>query len=156
MTMRMQPAQLKGSAGDVPDVANLDNGTITCNIGEVITNTSGSAVLHGLGGTVTGVYGISLESCAAGTSTGPVTTLLSIARADRNTVFVSGVVESGAVVTGTMPALVVGTSHGILKVSNQDYLDFDDTSNVLVQIRKIDTALKIVWFIFIESTLQEA
>lgn len=156
MTFIMQSGRMKGSAGDVPDVANLDTGSITCNKGRVITNTAGSAVLHALAGTVTNVFGISLEDCAAGVSTGAVTTLLSIARADRNTEFISGVVESGAVVTGTMPAFVVGDTHGLITVSGQDYVDFDDTSDVLVQIRKIDTDLKVVWFLFIESTLQEA
>ena len=156
MAFVMQPGRQKGSAGDVPDVSNLDNGSITCNKGRVVTNTAGSAVLHALASTVTNVYGVSLEKCTSGTSEGPASTLLAIAKADRNTEFVAGVVESGAVVTGTMPAFVIGSEYGLITVSSQDYVDFDDTSNKLAQITKIDTDLKIVWFLFIESTLQEA
>ncbi len=151
----MQPGQQKGSAGDVPDVSNLDNGSITCNKGRVITNTSGSAVLHALASTVTGVYGVSLEKCTSGTSEGPASTLLAIARADRNTIFVSKVVVSGAVTTD-LSSLTIGDQYGLITVSGQDYVDFDDTSQVLVQIVKIDDELNVVWFVFIESTLQDA
>lgn len=154
MSFVMQPGRQLGSAGNVPNVNNLDSGSITCNKGRVVTNTAGSAVLHALGATVTNIYGVTLESCAAGVSTGAVTTLLAIAVADRNTEFVSGVVDGGAV-TADLSAMTVGDQYGLLTVSGQDYIDLDDTSNVVVQITKIDDDLDIAWFLFLESALQQ-
>ena len=53
MPFYTQPGQIKGSGGLVPDVTELAAGAITCNIGRVVTNTDGAAVLHALGATVT-------------------------------------------------------------------------------------------------------
>jgi len=148
-----QPGRTLGSAGDVPNVVNVDAGTITCNKGRVVTLTAGAAVLHGLAATVTNVYGITLEGAAAGVPDNPGT-LLAIAVADRNTEFVSKVVVSGAITTD-LSNLTVGDQYGMILVSSQDYIDYDDTSDVIAQITKIDDDLNVVWFLFLESALQQ-
>ena len=153
MPFYTQPGRTLGSGGDVPNVVNLDAGSITCNKGRVVTNSSGSAVLHGLASTVTGVYGITLEGAAAGVTDGPGT-LLAIAVADRNTEFVSKVVSSSAIITD-LSSMTVGDQYGMLLVSGQDYIDLDDTSQVITQITKIDDDLNAVWFLFLESALQQ-
>ena len=154
MPFYTQPGRTLGSGGDVPNVNNLDAGSITCNKGRVVTNTSGSAVLHGLVATVTGVYGITLEGAAAGVADGPDSSLIAIAVADRNTEYVSKVIVSGAI-TADLSNLTVGDQYGMITVSSQDYIDYDDTSNVIAQITKIDDDLNVVWFLFLESALQQ-
>ena len=153
MPFYTQPGRTLGSAGDVPNVVNLDAGTITCNKGRVVTNTTGSAVLHGLAATVTGVYGITLEGAASGVTDGPGT-LLAIAVADRNTEYVSKVIVSGAI-TDDLSSMTVGDQYGMITVSSQDYIDFDDTTHHIAQITKIDDDLNVVWFLFLESALQQ-
>lgn len=153
MPFVMQPGKVKGSGGDVPNVVEMDAGSITCLKGRVITLTSGSAVLHALGATVTGLYGVSLEGAAAGVGDGPDSDILVVARFDRNQEFVSKVVVSGAVATD-LSGLTVGDQYGMITVSSQDYIDFDDTSNVVATITKIDDDLNVVWFALIESAIQ--
>ncbi len=153
MAFVMQPGKVKGSGGKVPDVVEMDAGSITCTKGRVITLTSGSAVLHALGGTVTNMYGVSLEGAAAGVGDGPDSDILVVARFDRNVEFVSKVVVSGAV-TADLSSLTVGDQYGMITVSSQDYIDFDDTAQVVATITKIDDDLNVVWFALIESAIQ--
>lgn len=153
MPFVMQPGRIKGSGGKVPDVVEMDAGTITCLKGRVITLTSGLAVLHGLASTVTDMYGVSLEGAAAGVGDGPDSDVLVVARFDRNVEFVSKVVVSGAV-TADLSNLTVGDQYGFITVSSQDYVDFDDTAQVVCTITKIDDNLNVVWFALIESAIQ--
>lgn len=154
MPFVMQPGRLKGSAGNVPDVAELDAGSITCLKGRVVTLTAGSAVLHALGATVTNLYGVTLEGAAAGVGDGPDSDILVVAKFDRNTEFVSKIVISGAV-SADLSTVVVGSQYGMITVSSQDYIDIDDTTNVVAQVTKIDDDLNVVWFILLESAIQE-
>ena len=148
-----QPGRIAGSGGPVPDVVELAAGVITCNKGRVVTNTAGAAVLHALGATVTNIYGVTLEGAAAGVTDGPGT-LLAIAKANKQTNFVSKCVDTGAL-TADLSGVTVGDQYGMLTVGGQDYIDLDDTTNVVAQITKIDDDLNVVWFVFLESTLQE-
>jgi hypothetical protein len=148
-----QPGRTIGSGGDVPQVVNANAGSITCNKGRVVTLTAGATVLHALGAVVTNVYGVTLEGAAAGVTDGPGT-LLPVAIADRNTEFVSKCVISGAV-TADLSTVVVGSQYGMITVSGQDYIDVDDTTNVIAQVTKIDDDLNVVWFLFLESAIQQ-
>ena len=154
MPFVMQPGRIVGSGGLVPNITNMDNGSITCNKGRVITRTSDVAVLHALSGTVTNMLGVSLEACTSGTSDGPQSTLLSVAKFDRNTEFVSKVIVSGAV-TSDVSGLSEGDKYGFITVASQDYVDFDDTAQVVCQITKVDDNLNVVWFLLLESAIQD-
>ena len=35
------------------------------------------------------------------------------------------------------------------------YIDYDDTGQVIAQITKIDDILNVVWFLFLESAIQQ-
>lgn len=158
MTLILQPGRLDGSAGNVPNIANLPGGSMTANKGRVITRTAAVAVLHGLGGTVTNVLGVTLEGVTSGTSDGPATNV-NYAKVDRNTQFISGIAVGGAVLlqggVAVSTVLTVGDDYGLLTISGQDYIDSDDESDVLVELLQVDNILKIAWFKFLESTLQE-
>jgi len=83
-----------------------------------------------------------------------------IAKADRNTAFVAKAWDTGAV-TEDLSAVVIGDQYGLIKSGTDFYVDLDDTTNVLVQIVKIDddntnSGLgSVLWFKVIESALQE-
>ena len=156
MPFQMQPARQKGSAGDVPDVVTLLAASLTCSKGQLVKNSTGTAIIHPLAGNVLLVYGVTLEADVSGTSDGPDSTLLHIARADVRTEFISKVVNSSGVIQTDLSSLSVGNEFGILTNSNQDYVDKDDTSDKLVLITKIDDDLNVVWFTFIPSTLDPA
>ena len=156
MPFEMQPARQKGSAGNVPDVVTLLAASLTISKGQVVKNSAGTAIVHPLVTNVLLVYGVTLEADVSGTSDGVDSTLLHIARADTLTEFVSKVVNSSGVIQTDLSGLSVGDTHGILTNSNQDYVDQDDTTNVLVTLTKIDDELDIVWFSFIPSTLDPA
>ena len=156
MPVWLQQSVQKGSAGNVPDVVTLLAASLTCSKGQLVKNNSGTAIIHPLAGNVQLVYGVTLEADVSGTSDGPDSTLLHIARADVRTEFISKVVNSSGVIQTDLSSLSVGNQLGILTNSNQDYVDKDDTSDKLVQLTKIDDELNVVWFTFIPSTLDPA
>ena len=156
MPFQMQPARQLGSAGDVPDVGTLLAASLTASKGQVVKNSSGTAIIHPLGSDVLLVYGVTLEADVSGTSDGPDSTLLHIARADVRTEFVSKVTDSAGVIQTDLSGLSVGDQLGILTTSSQDYVDKDDTTDKLVQLTKIDDDLDVVWFVFIPATLDPA
>ena len=96
---------------------------------------------------------MTLEGAAAGVTDGPGE-LLAIAKADRNTNFVSKCVITGAI-TSDLSTAVVGSQYGMITVDSQDYIDLDDTSDVIAQCVKIDDDLNVMWFTFLESAIQE-
>ncbi len=155
MPFQMQPGRTLGSAGNVPDVATLLAGALTCSKGQLIKDSSGTAIIHPLTGTVLLVYGVSLEADVAGVADGPDSSILHIARAERETEFVSKCVTSSVIETD-LSGVSVGDTYGIITVSNQDYVDLSDTSDVLVTITKVDDDINIVWFTFLPSTLDPA
>lgn len=155
MPFQMQPARQLGSAGDVPDVATLLSGALSASKGQLIKNSSGTAIIHPLSTNVLLVYGVTLEADVSGTSDGPDSSILHIARADVRTEFLSKCVTSSVIETD-LSSVDVGDTYGIITVSSQDYVDLSDTSNVLVKITKVDDELDVVWFTFIPSTLDPA
>ena len=127
MPFQMQPARQKGSAGDVPDVVTLLAASLTCSKGQLVKNSTGTAIIHPLAGNVLLVYGVTLEADVSGTSDGPDSTLLHIARADVRTEFIYKVVNSSGVIQPDLTSLRDGEKLGILTHINNVYVHKADT-----------------------------
>ena len=155
MPFPMQPGKMKGSAGNVPEVIEMDAGSATCNKGIVIKMTASVAVVHPLVTDVTNMYGVSLEGDAAGVGDGPDSDILLVARINANTEFVAKCVTSSVLETD-LSGVAIGDNYGLILVSGYDYVDLSDQSNVAVVITKIDDELDVVWFNFLASTIQES
>jgi hypothetical protein len=164
MAFKIQPSQLSGSAGLVPSVMNLPvEATQVFEKGTPVTLVSGEIEEHPLGATVIDLYGFSLESGFRDpTSNLPLATVneAAIAKADRNTAFVSKAWD-GAAIEEDLSAVNVGDQYGLVKDGNDFYVDLSDVVNVMVQITKIDNDLtqsgiaSVLWFKVLESALQE-
>ena len=165
MAFKIQPSQLSGSAGLVPSVVNpllaaaqvFEKGT------PVRLDASGDIEEHPLGAVVVDLFGFSLMETLDPLSNNPLATLLtiSVAKADRNTAFVSRAASAGAD-TDDISAVNLGDQFGLLKVGDDFFVDLDDTVNVLVQIVKISSGtptsaegLNLLWWKVLESALQE-
>ena len=162
MAFKIQPSQIAGSAGMVPSVMNLvPEATQDFEKGTPIRIVTGEAEEHPLAATVVDLYGFSLQGTIDPASNLPLATLptISISKADRNTAFVSKAWETGAV-QEDLSAVLIGDQYGLIKDGDDFYVDLDDTTNVLVQITKIQTGpgadgLNVLFWKVLESALQE-
>ncbi len=165
MAFKIQPSQLSGSAGLVPSVVNpvlaaaqvFERGT------PVRLDASGEIEEHPLVAVVVDIFGFSLMETLVTTSNDPLATLgtITVAKADRNTAFVSRAATAGAE-TDDISAVNLGDQFGLIKVGNDFFVDLDDVVNVVLQIVKIASGtltsaegLNLLWWKVLESALQE-
>jgi hypothetical protein len=156
----IQPSKIAGSGGLVPNVFNLAaEAAENFPQGTPMRVRSADGLLeeHPLLTTVIDIYGFSLEGVNAGSYDNP-SGKVAVAKADRNTEFVSKARTSGAYATD-LSAVYVGNTYGLIKVGTGQSavfaVDLDDTTNVVVQITKVDDTLDLVWWKVLESALQE-
>jgi len=154
MPIRIQPSQFPH--GEVPWVQGLPpNASATFLRGcAVAINTSGEAIIHPLSTTVDDFYGIALCDVTAGVSDSP-SGEVQVARCTKDATFLGQVVAGGVdedIVLTDLSGLAVGDSYGmIINTAGEHMVDFSDTTNVVLQITKIDDDLDVVWFQFLAA-----
>lgn len=154
MSVRIQPSQFPH--GEVPWVQGLTpNSSATFLRGcAVAINSSGEAIIHPLAAVVDDFYGIALCDVTSGVSDSP-SGEVQVARATKDATFLGQVVAGGVdvdVVLTDLSGLSVGDKYGmIINTAGEHMVDFSDTTNVVLQITKIDDNLDIVWFQFLEA-----
>lgn len=148
--IRMQPSRLPN--GDAPNVMNYPPGsTTTFEKGAVVTLSSGDVVEHGGGTTTTGIRGVSLEGVLDGTPDNPGDEV-AVAIADRSQVFM-GQAISGTTVQTDLSGITIGDQYGIVASSGDWYVDVADTTNVVLEIVDLDDDIDVVFFKFLEASL---
>ena len=151
MPVRIQPSRF--DHGGVPTVRGLVPTTgQSFYRGAPVTVTSGEAVEHAGGATVTGLYGFAMQDvvsavCDFGDE-------VQIAVANDATTFVGQMIASAAVVTD-LSSILVGAQYGLLEASNVWYVDYDDTSTVVVEIVDVDDNRNLVFFKVLASAQGE-
>lgn len=154
MPVRFQPS--RHPAGEVASVQGYTPASDQTIVkGDIVTydNAADDLNEHGLATDVEDVLGVALEGAESGTADSP-SGEVAVAKATRDTVFMGQVVNSSAVVTD-LSSISIGDQYGVVVLDGIHYVDEEDTSNVLVQIVDIDDDIDVVWFKFLESTLQE-
>lgn len=156
MPIRMQPA--KFPHGEVPDVLGYTpESAQTFLRGSIVALSSGEVIIAPLLTTVAGIVGVSLNGLAsAGVSDSP-SGEIQVARAQPGQIYLGQVVAGGVdvdVVLTDLSSLSVGDQYGaIINTAGEHMVDFSDTTNVILEIEKIDDDLDIVWFKFLPSAV---
>ena len=75
-----------------------------------------------------------------------------IAISDDATIFNGAVSITGSAVATDISDVEVGAQYGIVKISNTWYVDYSDTSTVVLEVLKVDLDNAIVFFKFLAST----
>ena len=163
MAFKIQPSQLSGSAGLVPSVTNpVPEATQVFEKGAPIRIVAGEAEEHTLVAVVVDLFGFSLKGTPLGTND-PLASIgtISVAKADRNTAFVSRAATAGAE-TDDISAVLLGDQFGLIKIVDDFFVDLDDVTDVVLQIVKITSGtptsaegLNLLWWKVLESALQE-
>lgn len=154
MPIRIQPSQFPH--GEVPWVQGMTpNSSLTCIRGNAIKiNTDGEAIIHPLATTVDDFYGIALCDVTSGVSDSP-SGELQVARCTKDATFLGQVVAGGVdvdVVLTDLSGIDIGDKYGmIINTATEHMVDFSDTTNVVLQITKVDDNLDLVWFQFLEA-----
>ena len=156
MSIRFQPtkfglgAPAPNTQGYTPDAA------LTCLRGAPMTYVPGGddVIEHVGGATVTLILGVAAHDVSVAGTSDDVSGNVLVHKAS-NQEFAGSVLASAAVVTD-LSGISIGDEYGFIKHSdNEWYVDFDDTTNVVLTITKIDDNLNIVWFRFLASAVQE-
>ena len=156
MSFRFQPA--KFPHGHVPDTQEYTpESSQTFIRGVVVDLTGGEIIIHPGGTTVTDIFGVALHGMAsAGVSDSP-SGLVAVAKADPDQTYLGQVVAGGVdedVVLTDLSGIAVGDHYGfIINTAGEHLVDFSDTTNVVLEIEKIDDNLDIVWFKFLASAI---
>lgn len=158
MAFKMQPAQFPN--GGWPEARGRTPGSDqTYPAGTPLAWDTSSQELdeHGGGATVTGIIGVSLDGVVSGEADNP-SGEVNYAAATRANMFCAQLVNGSGVVQ-TVDAANIGVQYGILKVgtgSDQWWgVDEADTTDVVVEVEKIDTHRNLVFFKFLESAIAE-
>ena len=125
--------------------------------GAPLTLNAGAVQEHAGGSTVTGLYGFALFGATSGAPSGGFGSTMGVSRATRTTVFSGEMLTGGAGGTKKtdLSAVTKDQRYGLIKSSAGDwYVDFDDTTDVMVEIVGKDPKNGIVLFKVIESALQ--
>lgn len=152
----MQAGRTIGSAGDVPNAAVQPVEAATSFVrGRIVRlDANGDIIVHPGGADVVDIYGVSMEGATSGVSDSPAEGA-NVAKADRNTEFVARA-HSAADFNADVSTVDVGDTFGFLNDADGiSHVDLDDTTNVVLQVTKVDADLRLLWFKFLESTLQE-
>jgi hypothetical protein len=113
----------------------------------------------------TSVVGVAMQAIDTGAGWAPADnptvitgreSLISVAMADRQNLFTGRMVNGGTdPVTPTQA--MVGDKFGIVKSADETWaIDQADTSNLVVQIEKVDIPRKVLYFRFLEAVIQFA
>lgn len=156
MAIRFQPA--KFPHGHVPDTQEYtpeENQTFLR--GSVVKLIDGEILIHPGGAVVTAIFGVAMHGMeSAGVSNSP-SGLVAVAKAAPDQTYLGQVVAGGVdedVVLTDLSDLTVGDFYGfIINTAGEHLVDYSDTTNVVLEIEKIDDELDIVWFKFIASAL---
>lgn len=153
MSVKLQPAQTEGSAGDVPDMVTRPvNGTETWLKGTIVLLSSGNVTEVGADVT-TGLYGVTLEGAENGTPDGPADEVV-VARINEQTEFIAQVWDGSAGSVRTdLSGLTIGDQFGYTVQSDVYMVDDSDTTNVVFEIEEILDDHDLVLVSFIPSTI---
>lgn len=153
MAFRFQPARMP--AGDAPNVMNYPpDSAATYEKGAVVTiDGDGEVDEHGGGATTTGVRGVALEGVTSGSPDNPGDEA-AVAVADRNVIFAGQVDNGGSVVTDIAGNITIGDQYGIVDVNGVWHVDLTDTSDVVLEVVDFDDDIDVVFFKFLEASLQ--
>jgi hypothetical protein len=158
MAIRFQPAKFGQS--EVANVQSYDPySTVTAYRGAPVQYdvANDGIIVHPGTTTVIDILGIILHDIVAGVSDDPAG-LCVVAKA-KNQEFIGQVVAGGVdvdVVLTDLSGISIGDQYGmIINTAGEWFVDFSDTTNVVLEIARIDDDLDIVWFKFLDSACQE-
>lgn len=153
MSTHIQPAYKIG--GGEPEVVRCTiNTTQNFGIGAPVSYTVGTGAVseHALGATVTGIYGFAMEAVASSLSAGPDSAGCLVCKATDSQVYSGKLYNSGIVAPD---ADNLGRQYGLVNVSDKYYVDESDTTDVVVEVMRIDTKNNLVYFKVITSARDE-
>lgn len=151
MSIRIQGS--RHPAGEVPEITNRGiTAAQTFLRGAPIALAVGLASEHAGGATVTGLFGFANEDVTAGLSLGAETTQVNITVANRDTVFMAQLSNTGAVVAPDIGNLDI--NYGLIEVASEWFVDELDVTNVMVNVVDFDLDLNVVFFKVIESAIE--
>lgn len=160
MPMRFQPAKFgQSEVPNVQEYPGYNDPTFLRGAPVSYDVSNDGLIVHPGTTTVTDILGIALHGITAGVSESP-SGLVAVAKA-KNQEFVGQVVAGGVsanVVLTDLSGISIGDQYGMIVGTDPAgvwYVDFSDTSNVVLEISRIDDDLDIVWFKFLDSACQE-
>ncbi len=149
--IHLQPAKFGGNTS-VKGLELPIEATAEFTIGAVLALNAGEVEEHAGATTVTGILGVSGHGTeGAGDSESPSGECV-VFKAHGGQVYLGQMIDT-AVVKTDLSGIVVGVEYGIIKVGGDWYVDFEDTTNVVLTIQKVDDNLDIVWFKFLDSAV---
>lgn len=148
--VHFQPSRLNGLGAPEVTEENVQ-AAATFTIGAVLQRDAvpGDVEEHAGGATVTGIIGVALQAATSGVPA--FGTKVQVARAGPQIEFLGQLSNAGAVVTPD--AANLGVSYGIVKVTNDWYVDETDTTNVVLTVTKIMPEHQAVLFKFLASAI---
>ena len=155
--IRFQPSRRSSGAPEVSEFLIQAAATFTDGAPMQRDAVEGEIEEHAGGATVTGIIGVSMFGATVGVPTAKggtaFGTKMLVAIAQQDIEFVGTMINGSTVQTPNTGN--DGTDYGMVKVSNEWYVDEADESNVVLTITGFDANRQIVFFKFLASAIAD-